>query len=111
MIALYSRVSTAEQAREGYSIGEQQERLTAYCKSRGWSDFKHFTDGGFSGGNMNRPALQDMIKAIKQGTVSKVIVYKLDRLSRSLKDTLELLEDVFLPNNVHFIYVKGGGQQ
>ena len=103
MIALYSRVSTAEQAREGYSIGEQQERLTAYCKSRGWSDFKHFTDGGFSGGNMNRPALQDMIKAIKQGTVSKVIVYKLDRLSRSQKDTLELLEDVFLPNNVDFI--------
>ena len=103
MIALYSRVSTAEQAKEGYSIGEQQERLTAYCKSRGWSDFKHFTDGGFSGGNMKRPALQAMISAIKDGTVSKVIVYKLDRLSRSQKDTLELLEDIFLPNNVDFI--------
>ena len=103
MIALYSRVSTSEQAKEGYSIGEQEERLTAYCKSRGWSDYKHFTDGGFSGGNMDRPALQEMLRAIKHGTVTRVIVYKLDRLSRSQKDTLELLEDIFLPNNVDFI--------
>ena len=103
MIALYSRVSTQEQNQHGYSIKEQQERLTAYCKSRGWTDYKHFTDGGFSGGNMNRPALQEMLRAIKHGTVARVIVYKLDRLSRSQKDTLELLEDVFLPNNVDFI--------
>ena len=103
MIALYSRVSTAEQAREGYSIGEQQDRLAKYCESRGWKGYKHFTDPGFSGGNMNRPALQEMIAKIKDGTVTKVIVYKLDRLSRSQKDTIELLEDLFLPNNVDFI--------
>lgn len=103
MIALYSRVSTAEQAKEGYSIGEQQDRLTAYCKSRGWSDYMLYTDGGYSGGNTDRPALQRMIKDISRGKVSKVVVYKLDRLSRSQKDTLELLEDVFLPHNVDFI--------
>lgn len=103
MIALYSRVSTAEQAKEGYSIGEQEERLTSYCKSRGWTGFKHFTDAGYSGGNMNRPALQEMIRDIKHGNINRVIVYKLDRLSRSQKDTLELLEDIFLPNNVDFI--------
>ena len=103
MIALYSRVSTAEQAREGYSIGEQQERLTAYCKARGWHDYKLFTDAGYSGGNMNRPALQELIASVKKGTVTRVIVYKLDRLSRSQKDTLLLLEDLFLPNNVDFI--------
>ena len=103
MIALYERVSTAEQAREGYSIGEQQERLTAYCKSRGWTGYKHFTDAGYSGGNINRPAMQDMIAAIKDGTVSRVVVYKLDRLSRSQKDTLELIEDVFIPNGVDFV--------
>ena len=103
MIALYERVSTAEQAREGYSISEQQERLTAYCKSRGWTGFKHFTDAGYSGGNINRPALQDMIAAIKDGTISRVVVYKLDRLSRSQKDTLELIEDIFTPNGVDFV--------
>lgn len=103
MIALYSRVSSQEQVEHGYSLEEQEERLKAYCKSRGWTDFKCFTDGGFSGGNANRPALKEMIKAIHDGKISKVIVYKLDRLSRSQKDTLELLEDVFLPNNVDFI--------
>lgn len=105
MIALYSRVSTSEQASEGYSIGEQQERLQKYCESRGWKGFKHFVDGGFSGGNTDRPALQEMIKGIHEGTVKKVIVYKLDRLSRSQKDTLELIEDVFIPNDVDFISI------
>lgn len=103
MIALYSRVSTAEQAKEGYSIGEQEERLAAYCDSRGWRDYKHFTDAGFSGGNMNRPALQSIIKLIHQGKVKRIIVYKLDRLSRSQKDMLELLEDLFIPNGIDFI--------
>ena len=103
MIALYSRVSTLEQSLNGYSLTEQQERLTAYCKSRGWTGYKHFTDAGYSGGNINRPAMQDMIAAIKDGTISRVVVYKLDRLSRSQKDTLELLEDLFLPHGVDFI--------
>lgn len=103
MIALYVRVSTVEQMKDGYSIGEQQERLKAFCVARGWSDFKLFTDGGYSGGNMNRPALQSMVKAIEDGKVKKVIVYKLDRLSRSQKDTLFLLENVFLPHGVDFI--------
>ena len=103
MIALYSRVSTAEQAKDGYSIGEQQDRLQKYCESRGWKDFKHFTDPGFSGGNTNRPALQQMIRGINEGIIKKVIVYKLDRLSRSQKDTLFLIEDLFIPRNVDFI--------
>lgn len=105
MIALYSRVSTAEQAREGYSIGEQKDRLQKYCESRGWKGFKHFTDPGFSGGNLDRPALQEMLDMIHEGIVKKVIVYKLDRLSRSQKDTLELIEDVFIPSNVDFISI------
>lgn len=103
MIALYSRVSTAEQASEGYSIAEQQERLKLYCESRGWKRYKHFVDGGFSGANLDRPALQEMIEGIEAGTIDKVIVFKLDRLSRSQKDTLELIEDIFLPHKVDFI--------
>lgn len=103
MIALYTRVSTLEQNINGHSLPEQEERLTAYCKSRGWGDYDLYMDGGYSGGNTDRPALQRMIKDIERGKVSKVVVYKLDRLSRSQKDTLELLEDVFLPNDVDFI--------
>ena len=103
MIALYSRVSTSDQMENGYSLQEQEERLAAYCQSRGWTDYKHFTDGGFSGGNTDRPALQEMIHLIKKGKINRVIVYKLDRLSRSQKDTLELIEDLFIPHHVDFI--------
>lgn len=102
MIALYSRVSTKEQA-EGYSIGEQQERLRAFAASFGWKDIKFYTDPGFSGAKLDRPAMQELIRDVKAGKISRVVVYKLDRLSRSQKDTLELIEDVFLPNGCEFV--------
>lgn len=47
--ALYIRVSTQEQVNEGYSVGEQEARLTAYCKAKGWNVHKVYTDGGFTG--------------------------------------------------------------
>ena len=103
MIAAYVRVSTLEQHLHGYSVGEQQERITAYCKSMGWGAPKLFTDAGFTGANLNRPAMQEMIQGIKNGTITRVVVFKLDRLSRSQKDTVELLEDIFIPNNVDFV--------
>lgn len=99
----YVRVSTQEQAREGYSIGEQIERLTKFCEAHDWLVANVYTDAGFSGGNTNRPALQEMLSDIKKGKCDCVIVYKLDRLSRSQKDTLELIEDFFLRNGVDFI--------
>ena len=105
MIALYPRVSTQEQAKEGYSIQEQTERLKKYCDAMGWNDYKVYTDAGYSGASMDRPALQEMIRDIKTGRISKVIVYKLDRLSRSQKDTLYLIEDVFLAHGVDFVSV------
>ena len=103
MIALYSRVSTQEQATEGYSIGEQQDRLRAFAASFGWKDVKLYTDPGFSGASLDRPAMQELIRDVKAGKVCRVIVYKLDRLSRSQKDTLYLIEDVFLANKCEFI--------
>lgn len=103
MIALYCRVSTREQSLEGYSIGEQQERLKNYCAAMNWKNFKLYVDGGFSGGTMERPALKNLISDIKRGLVEKVVVYKLDRLSRSQKDTLILIEDIFLSNGVDFV--------
>ncbi|MDD4844677.1 MAG: recombinase family protein [Anaerotignum sp.] len=100
----YVRVSTDNQL-ENYSIDEQIDRLAAYCKAKDWGLVKVYTDGGFSGGNTNRPALQQMLEDIKKADVDAVIVYKLDRLSRSQKDTLMLIEDEFLSNDVDFISI------
>ena len=105
MIALYARVSTQEQAKEGYSIDEQVERLKDYCKAMKWKAVKSYVDAGYSGGNTNRPDLQSLISDVKTGKIEKVVVYKLDRLSRSQKDTLDLIEDVFIANNVDFISI------
>lgn len=103
-VALYIRVSTQEQAQEGYSIGEQRERLIAYCKAQNWVIADVYVDGGYSGANLNRPAMQKLIIEISKFDV--VLVYKLDRLSRSQRDTLHLIEDVFLPNTVDFVSVQ-----
>lgn len=102
-VFIYIRVSTLEQAREGYSIHVQEERLRAYAKARGYTIVKVYTDPGYSGANLNRPALQEMVKQIEQGVADLVLVYKLDRLSRSQRDTLHLIEEVFLKNEVDFV--------
>ena len=102
-IALLARVSTQEQAINGHSINEQIERMHKYCEAMGWTVYKEYTDAGYSGANTDRPALQRMIRDIKAGKIDKVLVYKLDRLSRSQKDTLYLIEDVFLANNTDFV--------
>lgn len=101
--ALYIRVSTEAQAEEGFSIQAQSERLEAYCKAMGWADYELYVDGGFSGSNLNRPKIQQLIADVEAGKIETVVVFKLDRLSRSQKDTLFLIEDVFMPNNVSFV--------
>ena len=102
--ACYVRVSTDNQL-ENYSIEEQTDRLRAYCKAKDIHIVKFYTDGGYSGGNLNRPALQQMLTDIDYGIIDLVVVYKLDRLSRSQKDTLTLIEDCFLSKNVDFISI------
>ena len=101
--ALYVRVSTEAQAEEGYSVGAQTERLQSYCRAMGWTETELYVDGGFSGSNLERPQMKRLIEDARSGSVAAVLVYKLDRLSRSQKDTLYLIEDVFLPNGVDFI--------
>ncbi len=101
--AIYIRVSTDAQREEGYSIDAQKEMLTAYCVSKGIKKYEYYIDGGFSGSNIDRPELKRLIEDVKNGKIDCVLVYKLDRLSRSQKDTLYLIEDVFNPHNVDFI--------
>ena len=103
MIGLYTRVSTTEQSENGYSLDEQQERLKNYCTAMDWKSYKLYVDGGFSGAKMDRPALKELIEDVKAGKIEKVLVYKLDRLSRSQKDTLYLIEDVFLSHGCDFV--------
>ena len=100
-IAIYIRVSTLEQAQEGYSIEEQKDRLIAYCKAHDWAIADIYVDGGYSGSNLKRPGIQKLMSEINNFDV--VLVYKLDRLSRSQRDTLYLIEEVFLPNRVDFV--------
>lgn len=102
-IGIYVRVSTGPQARDGYSIPEQKERLTAYCRARDWNIVKIYVDAGYTGSNIERPGMENLIADVKEGNIDTVLVYKLDRLSRSQKDTLFLIEDLFLPNNVNFV--------
>ena len=103
--ALYLRVSTEAQADEGYSLAAQAEKLEAYCRMKGIAAFQRYVDGGFSGSNLTRPAITELVEAIRAGNVERVVVYKLDRLSRSQKDTLYLIEDVFLPHGVDFVSI------
>lgn len=102
-VAIYSRVSTLHQAEEGYSIGQQIEALTKYCQAMDWTIYDNYSDGGFSGGKLERPAMQKMIQDAKSGKFDTVVVYKLDRLSRNVRDTLYLVKDIFNANNVDFV--------
>ena len=102
---IYIRVSSTEQAEEGYSIGSQTDKLNAYCKAMGYKIFNTYVDRGFTGANINRPALQQLIQDVELGKLDIVVVMKLDRLSRSQKDTLYLIEDVFEKNQTSFISV------
>ncbi|WP_338040045.1 recombinase family protein [Liquorilactobacillus ghanensis] len=102
-VACYVRVSTIDQAEEGYSIGQQIDRLKKFCEAKDYSIYKVYKDPGFSGSNLERPAMQQLINDCQNNKFEAVLVYKLDRLSRSQKDTLHLIEDVFNANEIAFV--------
>lgn len=103
--AIYVRVSTSLQADEGYSIDEQISKLKSYCDIKDWAIYDIYTDAGFTGSNMERPALTRLIKDSNDKKFNNVLVYKLDRLSRSQKDTLYLIEEVFNANGIGFVSI------
>lgn len=102
-VALYVRVSTEGQAEEGYSIEAQKKLLEAWCVSKEIDRFEFYIDPGYSGSNTDRPALTAMLRDAEAGLLSHVAVYKLDRLSRSQKDTLYIIEDVLNKHDVGFV--------
>uniref|UniRef100_UPI003F694984 recombinase family protein n=1 Tax=Streptococcus pluranimalium TaxID=82348 RepID=UPI003F694984 len=102
-VAVYVRVSTTNQVEEGYSIDGQLDSLTKYCEAMGWSIYNKYIDAGFSGGKLDRPDMMKLIQEAKKGLFDTVLVYKLDRLSRNVRDTLYLVKEVFNQNDVHFV--------
>lgn len=90
--AIYVRVSTQEQAAHGYSIGEQEDRLSKYAGAMQYDIVNVYKDEGFSGGTLDRPAMKQLINDIRAHKIDIVLIYKLDRLSRNVKNVLELVE-------------------
>lgn len=98
---IYVRVSTDEQAKEGFSIAAQKERLKAFALSQGWTVKTEYIEEGWSAKNIDRPQLQQLLKDIKKEHIDIVLVYRLDRLTRSVLDLYQLLK-TFDENNVAF---------
>jgi site-specific DNA recombinase len=90
-VGIYTRVSTDEQV-EGFSLSAQQARCEALAVVKGWEAVQVYADLARSGKDLKRPKYEAMIKDLDTGLIQGVIVFKLDRLSRSLKDTYELIE-------------------
>jgi site-specific DNA recombinase len=107
--AVYTRKSTDEGLDQEFNtLDAQRESGEAYIRSQaseGWVLVpRNYDDGGFSGGNLNRPAMQQLLADVKAGRVNIIVVYKIDRLSRSLKDFLKLME-LFEKYNASFVSV------
>lgn len=90
---IYTRVSTQQQMENDYnSLESQQEKCRAYCELKKYTVYSVYEDGGFSGGNTERPELQRMLQNIQEGKINCVVIYKMDRLSRNMPDFYKLLE-------------------
>jgi len=103
-VAIYVRVSTEEQAKEGISIDAQIDRCRAFCKAKGWNVYQIYTDAGASAGSLKRPALKNLLDDARAKRFNLLLVYKTDRFSRNLKDLLFTLEDL-KKEGVHFTSV------
>src|SRR5688572_13441462 len=107
--AIYTRKSTEEGLQQEFnSLDAQREASEAFVasqKNEGWQVITdHFDDGGYTGGNMDRPALKRLLEAVEARSVDCIVVYKVDRLSRSLLDFARIIE-VFDKNGVSFVAV------
>nr|WP_306796783.1 recombinase family protein [Clostridium sp. YIM B02551] len=102
MVAIYCRVSTIEQAEEGYSIDEQQRLLMEWCKKMDYIVYKCYSDRGISGKDIkNRPALKEMLNDAEDKKFDMVISWKINRISRKLADVLKIV-DVLEQKNITF---------
>jgi DNA invertase Pin-like site-specific DNA recombinase len=103
----YVRVSTQEQATEGVSLDAQRDRIWDYCRLHAIKLIDIRADEGLSGSSLDRPGLQAALEMIRRGRGNTLIVAKLDRLSRSLKDVCTLVEELFGDERYHLLSLCG----
>ncbi|WP_409176440.1 recombinase family protein [Brevibacillus fortis] len=101
--AIYIRVSTEEQRNEGCSLEAQEEELREYAASKGYTVFDVYCDGGYSGKDFNRPAIQHLFRDMVQDKFEAILVWRLDRLSRSNKDILTLIDNELEPRDMKLL--------
>ena len=93
MTGIYIRVSTEDQAKDGFSIHAQREKLTKYAEVNDWKIFDYYVDDGISGKNLEeRPEVTRLLEDVQKKKINNVLIYKLDRLTRSVKDLIYLIE-------------------
>ena len=89
---IYIRVSTEDQAREGFSLGEQREKLIDLCRFKEYEVYKVYEDAGISAKDMkHRPKFQEMLDDMRNGKINYIVAYKLDRVTRSVRDLEQLI--------------------
>ncbi|MCD6512442.1 MAG: recombinase family protein [Thermoplasmata archaeon] len=91
-VAIYARVSTEDQAKEGFSLAAQLEKLRSYCKARDWKIAAEYVDDGYSGRNTNRPAYKKMMEEIDSWDI--LLVMKMDRIHRNSKNFMLMMEEL-----------------
>jgi site-specific DNA recombinase len=87
----YVRVRTEDQAQSGVSLEAQEEKIRAYCLAKGWDLLKVIKDGGYSAKDLNRPGMQEILNACRRKEFEVIVILKLDRISRSVKEFHEIL--------------------
>jgi site-specific DNA recombinase len=90
--ALYTRVSTEDQAKEGFSLDAQLDKLRSYCKARDWDIVGEYVDDGYSGRNTRRPAYKRLLHDIDKWDM--LLVIKMDRIHRNSKNFMVMMEDL-----------------
>lgn len=91
-VGIYCRVSTQDQVREGFSLSEQEERLRKLCDYKDYEIIDIYIDEGISAKDTNRPHFQRMLNDVKNERINRIVAYKLDRVTRSIKDLEELVQ-------------------
>jgi DNA invertase Pin-like site-specific DNA recombinase len=103
-VAAYVRVSTREQA-EGTGLDTQKQKIREWAQLHDIGQMSLYEDPGASGGTMDREGLQELLSDVESGDLDTVVVYKADRLSRSLRDLLTVLDNRLEPSGVRFVSV------
>ena len=105
--AIYTRVSTDNQAEKEYNSCEaQEEKIRAFCLAKDWELVKIFSDAGYSAKNLKREGILSLISFCERKKCDIVVIYKLDRLTRNVRDLGYLIQDVFEKNGIAFSSVQ-----